>query len=179
MGCEASCSLYRFHFLYCLLFKMVIHFEIETLHLLMNTFKTCFLSFYRLRIFTIKKWCCKLLMGLGWRERERNLLQIRNRNSRHLWSTQNSEYRDYSNNWRKYGRQPWEQHRKVSLPNCCAWTHCISSFIVLKWWEVQDICQKMLTGRLRHRQEHGIMLDLEEIGLQDVEFLKQQAAVCE
>jgi len=44
---------------------------------------------------------------------------------------------------------------------------------------VQDICQKMLTGRLRHRQEHGIMLDLKEIGLQDVEFLKQQAAVCE
>lgn len=164
MGCEAICSSYRFHFRYSLLFKTVSHFEKETVKLLLNTFKTCFLPFYRLRIFTIKNWCCKLLMGLGWSEKERNLLQIRNRNSRHLWNTQNNEYRDYINSWRKYARQPWEQHRKVS-----AWTHCISSFIVHKWWEVQEIHQKTLTGRLRHRQEHSILLDLKEEGLQDVD----------
>lgn len=69
MRCEASCSLYRFHFLYCLLFKMVIHFENETVHLLM-----LFSTILQIEIIHNKEVMLQAAHGLRVeREREKSL----------------------------------------------------------------------------------------------------------
>jgi len=73
MGCEASCSLYRFHFLYCLLFKMVIHFEKDTENTYEH-FQTLFSTILQIENIHNKEVMLQAAHGLRVeREREKSL----------------------------------------------------------------------------------------------------------